>query len=282
MFKKLTIVTLLSLLVLAGIFFIIFEIKAQLHSVTARVQIRVCGNGIKEDSEECDGSDFGGYTCANYGYDSGNLTCDTSCTIDSSGCYDDNGGGGGGGGGGGVLPPSSETSVSFSGRAYPMSAIFILKDGQVAVITIAGQDANFSASLTDLSAGNYIFSLYAEDINGKRSSLFTFSTYVSAGAQTSISGIFIAPSIGVNKSQVKQGDNIAIFGQSTPKSEITIVVNSDVQHFSTTDSDEDGIYLYNFNSAVLEMGNHIAKSKTSLNGDVSNYSKVIFFCSRSY
>ena len=262
-------------LFLVGIFFVT-QINAQINnSINARVQISVCGNGILEGGEECDNSDFNGYTCANYGHDTGSLACNVDCTVDSSNCSDSDPGGGGGGGGG--TPAPVETKVIFSGRAYPLSEIFVLKDGQLAIQTIAGQDANFLASLNDLSAGNYVFSLYAEDINDKRSPLFTFSVYVSTGAQTSVSGIFLAPTIDIDKSQVKRGDNIAIFGQTTPESEVTIVVNSDVQHFNTVNSDDNGVYLHNFNTAVLEMGDHITKSKTALNGDVSNYGQALSF-----
>ena len=60
----------------------------------------LCGNGILETGEECDGSDFAGASCGSYGYNRGSLACTASCTVDKSGCY--NGGGGGGGGGGGT------------------------------------------------------------------------------------------------------------------------------------------------------------------------------------
>ncbi|MCX6807495.1 MAG: hypothetical protein NTZ80_01650 [Patescibacteria group bacterium] len=45
-----------------------------------------CGNGIKENSEACDNQNFGGKTCINYGYDSGNLVCQ-NCVISVSSCY---------------------------------------------------------------------------------------------------------------------------------------------------------------------------------------------------
>ena len=56
-----------------------------------------CGNGIIEEGEECDGSDFGTDSCSTYGYNSGSLTC-SSCTIDTSSCYNTGGGGGSSGG----------------------------------------------------------------------------------------------------------------------------------------------------------------------------------------
>lgn len=46
-----------------------------------------CGNGIVEQGEECDG-DVGSLTCAdvNPELETGTVTCDASCKVDSSGC----------------------------------------------------------------------------------------------------------------------------------------------------------------------------------------------------
>lgn len=46
----------------------------------------VCGDGILNGFEQCDGFDFGPDTCASAGYVSGTLTCLSDCTIDYSGC----------------------------------------------------------------------------------------------------------------------------------------------------------------------------------------------------
>jgi parallel beta-helix repeat protein len=68
--------------------------------------LSICGDGIKEAAEECDGTQFGGLACENYSASSGSLSCSSSCTIVSSACTNttassssSSGGGGGGGGG---------------------------------------------------------------------------------------------------------------------------------------------------------------------------------------
>jgi len=38
-----------------------------------------CGDGVRTGVEACDGDDFGGRTCKDYGYDSGPLACRTDC-----------------------------------------------------------------------------------------------------------------------------------------------------------------------------------------------------------
>lgn len=182
-----------------------------------------------------------------------------------------------GGGGGGVVYIPPQTGVAFSGRAYPLSQVSILKDGQLALSTIAGPDAKFSATLSGLSAGSYIFSVFSEDSQGNRSTLFSFPVMVTEGATTSVSGIFLAPTIDVDKSEVARGDNIAIFGQSVPKSEVTIGVASENEQFTKVPSDESGAYLYNFDTSVLEDGQHFTRSKSALDGEISSFSKTVSF-----
>jgi len=45
-----------------------------------------CGDGIKNGTEECDGNDFGTETCITKGFESGDLICAGSCTIDTLNC----------------------------------------------------------------------------------------------------------------------------------------------------------------------------------------------------
>jgi hypothetical protein len=184
------------------------------------------------------------------------------------------GGGGGGGGGGSVTNPAG---VMFSGRAYPLSKVNILEDGQLKVTTIAGPDSNFSATINNLSAGDYTFSVYGEDKKGIKSDTFTFSVFLTAGVVTKVGGIFLAPTIAVDKSEVKKGDNIAIFGQSTPTANIVISVNSENELFVKTVSDAAGVYLYNFDTVQLEMGNHSTKSKAAMKEEISPFSKTVDF-----
>jgi len=46
----------------------------------------VCGNGIKEQGEGCDGEDLGGAACGDVGCSGGDLNCSESCTLEISSC----------------------------------------------------------------------------------------------------------------------------------------------------------------------------------------------------
>ncbi len=179
-----------------------------------------------------------------------------------------------GGGGGGS---TSSTGANFSGRAYPGSKVFILKDGQIAASTIAGGNANFAINLSGLSAGDFLFLVYAEDQAGRRSTLFTFPVTLTTGATSDISGIFISPTIATDKEEVKKGDTITILGQSVPNGEVTISVHSSPEMFVKAPSDKYGGYVYNFDTSILDMGDHLTKSKSIKLADISPYGRAIGF-----
>ena len=187
------------------------------------------------------------------------------------------GGGGGGGGGGAATSNTSDTVVNFIGRAFPKSSVSLLQDGELVVETVAGPSSIFEISLTDLSEGTYNFTLYGEDQDGRRSASQSFQITVTNGATTTVSGIYISPTIAVDKSQVKQGDNLAIFGQTVPTSTVTIVVNSDTQLFAQTYADGDGVYLYNLDTTPLNMGDHETKAKSLYKTEISDFGAAATF-----
>jgi hypothetical protein len=49
----------------------------------------VCGDGNVDSGEECDGSNFAGASCTSEGFDSGSISCSSSCNINTSLCVDD-------------------------------------------------------------------------------------------------------------------------------------------------------------------------------------------------
>jgi len=186
-------------------------------------------------------------------------------------------GGGGGGGGGGAIGGVGGSTIFFSGRAYPNSTVTLLKDAQVTASIVAGSDANFNLSVANISAGNYIFSVYGEDKKGNRSSLQSFPVSVTAYTNTNVTGIFVAPTIDVDKAEVRRGDNLQIFGQSAPSSDIVVMVNSSAELFVKTTSDSVGAYLYTLDTSPLELGDHTAKSKAAVKNEISSFGKSVAF-----
>lgn len=245
--------------------------------ITATVN-GTCGNGILEPSEQCDGTDLGGLSCSSFNFTGGILACTMLCTFDISQCtvYVPPPPGGGGGGGG-TSPPTNTATVVFSGQAFPNSSISILRDGVATGKTVAGPDAKFQISIGGLSAGNYSFSLVAKDKDGLISQTQSFAISLSTGVTTSITGIFFAPTLSADKTQVRQGDTISFFGQTAPSAAVSLVIHSATVNYATTSSDTKGIYFYQFDTTPLVKGSHQANSKASISASVSALSDALSF-----
>lgn len=174
------------------------------------------------------------------------------------------------------------TIVNFSGIAYPLSRVYLLRDGNMTSVTIADQNANFSFSLNGLSTNIYFFSIYGEDFKGRKSSLFSFPIYVVKGTTVNISNILLSPTVDINKKIVKKGENLVIFGQSVPNKEITISVLSDKEYVFNVFSNFLGTYFYNLDTSILAIGQNQAKSRFSFDAKSSLYSfPTAFFVTES-
>jgi hypothetical protein len=260
-----------TILILVFSFFI-YKTKSASVNITA-IKPGICGNNIKEINEECDGPDLGGQTCASLGYSGGTLSCNANCTFNTSGCTTQSPGGGGGG-----TQPLQYGTIIISGKAYPNSEVTFLSDGQIREITRAGSKGDFEITLNNVSPGLYLFTLYSEDFKGRRSSLLTFQVFVSAGSTVRSSGIFLSPTIDIDKTAVRKGDVLQIFGQASPDADVIINVSSEEEKFFRITTEKDGSYLYALDTGILEIGDHYTKSKQVYqNQMISPYSRTLSF-----
>lgn len=179
-------------------------------------------------------------------------------------------GGGGGGGGGGFLP--SGTQVIFRGKAYPGSRITLLRDAQVVSEAPAGPDGNFDISLSGLSSGTYTFGVWAEDKNGIRSNTHTFTVAITGNVTNVISGIFIPPTIHIDKKEVKHGDVLTLIGQTASEANISIFFNSEKEIVKKITAGKDGGWIYKFDTSEIEKGDHTVKSRAQKENDISTFS----------
>ncbi len=182
-----------------------------------------------------------------------------------------------------ILPitPPAETSVVFKGMAAPSSFVTLLKDGAISASTQAGPDANFEITLTGLSAGVYMFTLYGDDIDGRRTNSLAFAISVTSGVTTQISGIFLSPTIDVDKDEVARGDIVSVFGKSKPLVNVSVYFDSiwNTPTSGLTVADDSGLWLYNLDTSSMEYGDYGAKARASVGngGSISDLSPKVDF-----
>lgn len=260
--------------------------KVRADLITATVKIGLCGDGIVDTNEQCDGAALNGASCTTQGFTGGTLSCDPACDFDTSACTntpvddgdDDEGGGNtGGGGGGGTTAPPPATAVAFSGVTFSGREVAILRDAQQIATAIAGNDGRFFITVPGLSGGSYVFTLSSTDAHGLRSPLHSIPVEVVANTTKYITDVLIAPTVGVDKREVRQGSTVQIFGTSPPDAQIVLRFSNAEEQDTIETIEVSGSYQVTVNTAGLARGQHSIRAHYVLNGKTSPESHVVGF-----
>jgi hypothetical protein len=235
---------------------------------------------------------------SDFGYTSGELSCAPGCRLDLSDCVvigttepkegetpTTGGGGGSSGSTSGFFPGQKiepdKTVVIIKGKSYPNSDVRVLIDGKVVGIVKADSTGEFRFQEDDVTPGISTFGLWTEDERGLKSTLVTLTFRVASKSVTTISNIYLSPTIDVDKKKVNKGDNIKIFGKSSPEVNVQINVHSLTETISTTSSNAVGDWNLLFNTKDLEEDFHTAKAMIRLKSPEgvieSNFSRTVSF-----
>lgn len=211
-----------------------------------------CGDGILQ-ALYLEGCDDGNNT-------SGDL-CSASCTQESSPVSTTTppapppppppGGSGGPGVFTGNVPVRAKTRVNLLGKAYPGATVNILKDGQAIGIASADQDANFSYETADITPGPTTFGFWALDSKGLRSITYTTTFQVTQNAVTTVSNIFLPPTINLDEKKVLLGDELHAFGSTAPLARVTLYVDKEKEPRASATSTPTGAWEAAFLSSGL-------------------------------
>ncbi|MDX1608070.1 MAG: DUF4215 domain-containing protein [Candidatus Spechtbacterales bacterium] len=291
--------------------FFVLQATAQSVQIDTFIEVTICGNGIVEANEECDegdGNNTGGYsttiagrqcnpdctwapycgdtivqTLHNEECDDGNNEEDDFCTAD---CKDKavvgpSGPTGSGDNSPGSSVPPGTTTVRLIGKAYPHSNVNILQDGVVIGIVAADAGANFTFTTSGVEPGVTTFGIWAEDRLGLRSIALTVTFEVIAGSTTTVSGVFLPPTLDISDNEVAQGDIVQFSGTTVPEVNVETQINSQHTIIEETTSTEEGAWQLDFDTSPLEQGLHTAKAKfeTEQSGSTSEstFSQAISF-----
>jgi len=182
-----------------------------------------------------------------------------------------------------LLPPGvpfpyiPSAKVIFEGRAYPKAFLTLLKDDKVAATFFADSSGLFKKELTGIQGGTYTFGIWAEDSEGRKSVTQSFTIGLVRGTTTTISGIFISPTIELSLTRVGKGDKVNILGQAFPGSQVNIFIFPGEIVKETTASLE-GKWLYQLDTSPLEKGEYEVKAKAFLEtGEQSPFSQTLSF-----
>lgn len=177
------------------------------------------------------------------------------------------------------LPPEVlETAIIFRGLASPRADVTIRQNGSILATVPADPNARFDVEI-DIDAGMYTFSVFAEDYLGRLSRVSNFTLSLTEGTTTTVSGIFLGPTIATDRETVVYGDTITVLGATAPDSDITVFVYSVEAVTYQVKSNSDGLWSKSLIAVdPIEIGSHTTRSKAvSADGSISEFSKSITF-----
>ncbi|MGL5830643.1 MAG: hypothetical protein ACRCZE_00675, partial [Candidatus Altimarinota bacterium] len=91
------------------------DVDVMSGSIISGPDLLSCGDGNVDVGEECDGDEMNNQSCTTMGYDSGSISCNDDCTLNTSDCENGQGGAGGSGSSSGSGGGSNSTSSSSGG-----------------------------------------------------------------------------------------------------------------------------------------------------------------------
>lgn len=192
------------------------------------------------------------------------------------------GGGGGGGSFTGTIPVRTQTRVILQGKAYPGSTVNILKDGQVVGVSQADNSADFSYEMSSVTPGPTTFGFWSTDGKGVRSITFTTTFQVTQNAVTTVSNVFLPPTLDLKQKKINLGDVIDSLGSTAPNALVSLFVDKESTARATATSTGAGVWTAALPTDVL--GNesfHAVKAMFEQTGGgaqaKSGYSQAVNF-----
>lgn len=179
----------------------------------------------------------------------------------------------------GTTPPTpADTVVIFRGIAYPNSPVSIHRGSTLLATVPADPTARFDVSLGNQTPGTFTYTVSSEDARGLASLPMNFTLTLTTGATITITGVFLGPTLKVNKPQVELGETLTFLGATAPQSQISIVVSSaKVKTFAAT-ADASGLWTKQVLSTDLGVGSHSAKAKAvAPTSEISSFSGSVAF-----
>jgi hypothetical protein len=175
----------------------------------------------------------------------------------------------------------ADTRIILEGKAYPLTDINILKDGQVVGIVRTDVNANFRYESNTLTPGPATFGLWARDSRGVKSISFNTTFQVIQNALTTVSGILLPPTIDAQQKKVKRGEPLTLIGETVPTARVSAFVDAidDPAGVATTSS---GVWSIAADTSNLQNESfHSAKTLFTLPG-VSTQEKSGYSASLSF
>lgn len=178
------------------------------------------------------------------------------------------------------LPPEEpDTIIAFSGQAYPSTEVTVRRDGESFLSTPTNILGAFDVSqVTD--PGQYTFSISGRDADSLEGPVFNVTLELDEGTATTVSGIFLGPTIETDKMVVPLNDTITISGTTVPHSKVSVHIAPSPGKVYKATAGADGRWSKKITATAktLPPGAYTVRARaTAPDGAISEYSRTLNF-----
>lgn len=175
-------------------------------------------------------------------------------------------------------PTPPDTIVVFRGLAYPSSTVTIQRGATILATVGVDAQARFDVSAGSQPAGINTYTLFAEDSSGHVGRSYSFTIAITTGTTTTISGIFLSPTIEVDQTVISPSETVTVSGSTAPSSQVTVFVSSEEELTFQTLASAAGIYVQQVLGSDVGLGDHNARTKAvSTASEISGFSDTVAF-----
>ncbi len=168
-------------------------------------------------------------------------------------------------------------ALSFSGKTSPGATVTLLKDSEIVGSVVSGSGGSFTITSSGDVGGSYQFGVYSTDSSGRRSVLVSLPLSVSAGATMDVTGIFIPPTLQLNKRGVLLGDTVEFSGSSVPGATVYIVFDDSTISIPRVIADAFGNYFFSYSTTELSLKTYTVSVQASMDNLVSGFGAPFTF-----
>lgn len=173
-------------------------------------------------------------------------------------------------------PTLPDTVVVFRGIAYPRSQVTFERQGTILATVPADPTARFDVTFGSQPAGTWTYAVYAEDNQGRVGRTSNFTLAITSGTTTTVSGIFLGPTIAADQTSIELSETVTILGATLPSATITVYVSSEEEVTFQTTADAEGLWTRQFLGSDVGLGDHNIRSKAvSAASEISAFSNTI-------
>jgi hypothetical protein len=178
----------------------------------------------------------------------------------------------------GSSQPPAQPIVRFTGFAAPYGTAKIYRSDTLIATATLGGNSQFDITTDNQPVGQQTYTVRAWDFYSQELSPVTFVVNMTLGTTTVITGVFLGPSIALDKASVKVGQPVTFSGATAPASAVTLTINSAQAGSYNVTADSNGRWSKIVSTQALSVGTYTGQAQSVLNGNqLSALSAVVSF-----